>query len=89
MKWGIRVTLLRMTHISKSNCGLRTGEEDMAFVEALLVELGQERDNTRRMLERILEIKLDWKPHADLRGRSALRDAVDCHVTLGDHGPHH
>jgi len=35
----------------------------MALSEALLAEFDQEMGNTRKMLERVPDDKLDWKPH--------------------------
>lgn len=35
----------------------------MSHVDALITELEQEAHSTRRVLERIPEDKLDWKPH--------------------------
>lgn len=35
----------------------------MAIYEAFLAELDQETPRTRKMLERVPEKKLDWKPH--------------------------
>ena len=35
----------------------------MSYAEALLPEFDQEMANTRKVLERIPEDKLDWKPH--------------------------
>ncbi len=35
----------------------------MAIYEAFLAELDQETPKTRKMLERVPEAKLDWKPH--------------------------
>jgi uncharacterized damage-inducible protein DinB len=59
----------------------------MAIVDSILMELDQEAKTTQRVLERIPEDKLAWKPHAKAfslgqlglhiaRGQGALADAV-------------
>jgi uncharacterized damage-inducible protein DinB len=50
----------------------------MALVEGLLQELEQEASTTRRVLERVPESKLTWKPHPKARtlGELALHVAM-------------
>src|ERR1700726_293461 len=38
-------------------------EESMSYAETLLPEFDQEMANTRKVLERIPDDKLDWQPH--------------------------
>src|SRR5580698_7501165 len=42
----------------------RHQEWNMPISQAILPEFDQEMANTRKVLERIPEDKLDWKPHA-------------------------
>lgn len=44
----------------------------MALIDAMLQELEQEAKTTRRVLERIPEDKLDWRPHEKSRTLGAL-----------------
>jgi uncharacterized damage-inducible protein DinB len=48
----------------------------MAIVDTLLGEFDQEMDNTRKMLERIPEGKLGWKPHAKSMPMGRLADHI-------------
>ena len=48
----------------------------MAIVDALLPEFDQEMDNTRKMLERVPEGKLGWKPHAKSMPMGRLADHI-------------
>src|SRR5262249_3667637 len=48
----------------------------MPLVDALLPEFDQEMDNTRKMLERVPEAKLDWKPHAKSMPMGRLADHI-------------
>ncbi len=59
----------------------------MAIVDSILMELDQEAKTTQRVLERVPENKLGWKPHAKsfslgqlalhiAQGQGALADAV-------------
>jgi uncharacterized damage-inducible protein DinB len=59
----------------------------MAIVDSILMELDQEAKTTQRVLERVPENKLAWKPHAKsyslgqlalhiAQGQGALADAV-------------
>jgi uncharacterized damage-inducible protein DinB len=59
----------------------------MAIVDSILLEMDQEAKTTQRVLERVPEDKLTWKPHAKsyslgqlalhiARGQGALADAV-------------
>ena len=59
----------------------------MAIVDSILMEMEQEGKTTQRVLERIPEDKLSWKPHAKsyslgqlglhiARGQGFLADAV-------------
>jgi uncharacterized damage-inducible protein DinB len=50
----------------------------MAMVDALLQELEQEAETTRRVLERVPGDKLGWRPHAKARtlGQLALHVAI-------------
>jgi uncharacterized damage-inducible protein DinB len=47
-----------------------------AAVAALLAELEQEARSTRRVLERVPEDKLEWRPHAKSRTLGELADHV-------------
>jgi uncharacterized damage-inducible protein DinB len=48
----------------------------MAIVDTLLTEFDQEMDNTRKMLERVPEGKLGWKPHAKSMTMGRLADHI-------------
>lgn len=48
----------------------------MAIVDFLLPEFDQEMDSTRKILERIPESKMDWKPHAKSMPMGRLADHV-------------
>ena len=48
----------------------------MAIVDTLLNEFDHEMDNTRKMLERIPEGKLGWKPHAKSMPMGRLADHI-------------
>jgi uncharacterized damage-inducible protein DinB len=54
----------------------------MPRVAALVAELEQEAATTRRLLERLPDEKLDWKPHAKSRSLGAL--AMHIATTPGD-----
>src|SRR5947209_9047448 len=41
----------------------RRSEEFMSFAQTILPEFDQEMANTRKVLERVPEDKLDWQPH--------------------------
>jgi uncharacterized damage-inducible protein DinB len=60
----------------------------MAIVDSILMELDQEAKTTQKVLDRVPENKLSWKPHAKsfslgqlalhiARGQGALADAVN------------
>ena len=49
----------------------------MALVDALLPEFDHEMSTTRKLLERVPEDKLDWKPHA----KSMTLGGLATHVT--------
>src|SRR5437764_10230831 len=42
---------------------LSRNEEFMSYVATILPEFDQEMANTRKVLERVPEDKLDWQPH--------------------------
>ena len=50
----------------------------MALIDGMLQELQQESDTTRRVLERVPDDRLGWKPHAKARslGQLALHIAM-------------
>ena len=48
----------------------------MAIADALLPEFDHEMDNTRKMLERVPEGKLGWKPHAKSMTMGRLADHI-------------
>lgn len=45
----------------------------MALIDGMLQELEQEALTTRRVLERIPNDKLDWRPHEKARSLGELR----------------
>jgi AraC-like DNA-binding protein len=49
----------------------------MALNEALLLEFDQEMANTRKILERVPDDKLDWKPHEKSMAVRQLRGGAD------------
>src|ERR1035437_5852744 len=51
----------------------------MAIVDAILMELDQEAKTTQRVLERIPEDKLAWKPHA----KSSSLGKLAMHIARG------
>ena len=70
----------------------------MAIVDSILMELDQEAKTTQRVLDRVPEGKLTWKPHAKsyslgqlalhiARGQGALADAADQEVFVFSGNP--
>ncbi len=57
----------------------------MALIDGLLQELEQEAETTRRVLERVPDDRLAWRPHPKARtlGELAL------HVAMLNHWYHH
>ncbi len=54
------------------------GEKLMALIDGMLQELEQEAQTTRRVLERVPDNQLAWRPHAKARtlGELALHVAI-------------
>jgi uncharacterized damage-inducible protein DinB len=74
-------------HTNLNRRSSKSKGETMAIVDSILMELDQEAKTTQRVLDRVPENKLTWKPHPKsyslgqlalhiARGQGALADAV-------------